>query len=254
MPKWTLQILAPLLCGALLLLGVVGLNSLLRGHFRDKQSCTIAFSEIDCETPGKMSRAEFLEEVQYLANWPDVLNLLEAGLTARLHLSFAAHPWVEQVERVQVTPPRQLRVWLRFRIPMLAIPPGRVVDRNGILLPLTAADPQLPSLRGKVALPTGHPGQAWGDPGVEAAAQVAALLQPYQEQFKLMDYEIENGILILSNQRTRILWGPMAKDEILFQSRLQALLEMHTKRGHLDGWEIDVRHPDQPVVRPDKRP
>jgi hypothetical protein len=253
MPKGILQIVLPLLWGSLLLLAIVGLNAVLQGHFRAQQRCVISFSEIECEPPGKLSRKEFLDEVQYLANFPDELNLLDNGLAARLHLSFTAHPWVEQVERVAVTPPRQVRVLLRYHIPVLMVPPDRVVDGKGVLLPLNATDSQLPSLRGKVATPTGHPGQLWGDPAVEAVASLAAFLRPYQEQFKLTDFEIVDGSLILSNQHTRIVWGSISKDEVTRQSRLQALLELHSKRGSLDGWEIDVRYPDRPVVRPDKR-
>ena len=54
MPKWVTQILAPLVCGVLLLLGVVALNSLLRGHFHDDPRYKIAFSDIDVEPPGNL--------------------------------------------------------------------------------------------------------------------------------------------------------------------------------------------------------
>lgn len=271
MPKGTLQILAPLLCGVVLLLGVVGLNALLRGHFRDGQRCTLAFGDIECAPPGQLSREEFLGEVQYLAHWPDEINLLDDGLPAHLHLSFAAHPWVEAVESVRIEPPHRVVVLLRYRTPALAVVqpddktaawipardgrtklPGRVVDRRGVLLPLAAGDPQLPVLYGTVPAPTGHTGQPWGDEGVAQAAAVAVLLAPYQQQLKLNWFERRDGLLILSNSNSRTLvrWGPPATEQTPDESRLQALLDVQLKKGNLDGWIIDVRAPEQPVLLP----
>jgi hypothetical protein len=242
MPKWVTQILAPLLCGVLLLLGVVALNSLLRGYFHDNQRCTIAFSDIEVEPPGKLSCEEFLGEVQYLANWPDQINLLDDGLPA--HLSFAVHPWVESVERVQITPPRQVRVLLRYRIPVLAVSPGRVVDHNGVLLPLAAADPQLPTLDGKIPPPTAHTGQPWGDAGVVRAAAVAAQLAPYQEQLRLKRFEIANGVLILVGERTRVVWGKGESEdsanEPTDEMKLQRLLDLREQFGSLGGRDVDL--------------
>ena len=191
----------------------------------------------------------------------------------RLHLSFAAHPWVETVEFVKITPPRQVRVLLRYRTVALAVVqpddkadawipgrngktklPGRVVDRNGVLLPQAAAAPRLPVLYGKVPSPTGHTGQPWGDDGVAKAAAVASLLMPYQDELNLAQFEITGGKLLLTNERTRVVWAPISNDETPAESRLQALLEVRTKRGNLDGLIIDVSVPEQPVVHPLKRP
>jgi hypothetical protein len=242
MPKWVSHILAPLLCGALLLLGVVALNSLLRGHFRDNQRCMIAFSDIDVEPPGQLSREEFLGEVQYLANWPDQINLLEDGLPARLHLSFAAHPWVESVARVQITPPHAVRVLLRYRVPVLTVSSGRVVDRHGVLLPLAAADSELPVMEGKVPPPTGHTGQPWGDDGVVRAAAVAALLAPHQELLKLKHFEIANGLLKLRGEHTRIIWGKIESDDTANdEMKVQRLLDLSDKDRSLAGRELDLQ-------------
>jgi hypothetical protein len=272
MPKWVTQILAPLACGVLVLFGFIWLNTLVRSHFRTDSRYRIAFADIECEPPAGLSREEFLGEVQYLANWPDEINLLDDGLPARLRLSFTVHPWVESVERVQITPPRQVRVLLRYRTPVLAVVqpdekseawvpsrdgkaklPGRAVDRGGVLLPLAATDPQLPVLYGNVPPPTGRTGQAWGDAGVAAAASVAHLLAPHQEQLNLKSFEIVDEVLIVSSGRARIVWGPI-NDDASAESKLQAILDVRAKQGGLDGWEVDVRSPDKPLVRPATRP
>ena len=245
MPKWMTQILAPLICGVLLLLGVVALNSLLRGHFHENQRCKIAFSDIDVVPPGKLSREEFLAEVQYLANWPDEINLLDDGLPARLHLSFAAHPWVEAVELVRIEPPRQVHVRLRYRVPVLSIPPNGVVDQNGILLPQAAADPQLPVLDGKIAPPTGHTGQPWGDIGVMRAAAVSARLAPYQEQLPFKHLEIVDGILILKGDRTRVTWGKVESNDQANDptdaTKVQRLFDIREEFGSFAGHDVDLR-------------
>jgi hypothetical protein len=238
------QIGAPLLCGALLLLGVVGLNRLLRGHFHDSQRSKIAFGDIDVEPPGTLSREEFLSEVQYLANWPDEINLLDEQLTARLWLVFAAHPWVEAVERVWIEPPRQVHVRLRYRIAVLTVAPNYVVDRGGVLLPQAAGDAQLPALAGTVAPPAGHTGQPWGNAGVLRAAAVAALLRPDQEQLQLKRFEIADGLLILSGKRARVVWGKVESDnganEPSDEMKLQRLFELREKFATLDGRDVDL--------------
>jgi hypothetical protein len=241
MPKWVTQFLLPFLCGLLVLVAFIGLNSFLRAYLHKNERVTIAFSEIECDPPGKLSREEFLTEVQYLANWPDELNLLDPGLPARLHLSFAVHPWVESVERVKIVPPRQVRVVLRHRQPALTIAQTeRVVDRHGVLLPLDAADPQLPVLCGNIATPTGHTGQPWGDPAVGSAASVAVMLAPHQQTLHLQRFELSDGLLILSNPLTRVIWGPPGDDKLV-EVKLQALLKVVEERGRLDGPEIDLR-------------
>jgi hypothetical protein len=127
------------------------------------------------------------------------------------------------------------------------------VDAHGVLLPLAAADSKLPVLRGTVPPPTGRTGQVWGDAGVETAAAVAALLAPHQEQLGLNRAEIAGGVLAWSSQRTRVIWGPVASDKPA-AAKLQALLAVWKADGSLDGREIDVRDPDETIVRPQKRP
>jgi hypothetical protein len=267
MPKWVTQILAPLAAGLLVLFGFIWLNTLVRSHFGTDARSKLAFADIECEPPPGLSREEFLAEVQYLANWPDEINLLDDGIAARLRVSFLVHPWVEAVDRVQVVPPRRVCVLLRYRTPVLAVAqpddkseawvpgrdrkaklPGRVVDRGGVLLPLAAADPQLPVLYGTVPPPSGRAGQAWGDPGVGATASVARLLAPYQEQLNLKAFEIVDGVLVVSSERTRVVWGSI-DDETGPERKVEALVGVRAERGTLDGLEVDLRSPEKPVVR-----
>ncbi|OAI50474.1 hypothetical protein AYO44_05605 [Planctomycetaceae bacterium SCGC AG-212-F19] len=137
------------------------------------------FASITCQPPPGEDRSTFLEEVQYLGQAPDHFNLLETELPSRLATAFARHPWVERVERIEITPAQQVAVRLRFRIPVLAVAVPSMdrplaVDRHGIRLPASAPTSGLPIYRGSAAPPAGPAGTPWGDPGVEAAARLAS--------------------------------------------------------------------------------
>jgi hypothetical protein len=161
-----LFILATMQCAALT-------RATIRGH--DRYGTVI--QEIVCDAPPGLDRAEFISEVQYLANLPSVLSILEPDLPARMAGAFAGHPWVEAVERVELRAPRSLKVRLAFRKPVLRVVHRGtvyVVDRYGIILPDSANTDGLPVHNGRVGAPGGPAGSAWGDPVVEAAAREAA--------------------------------------------------------------------------------
>jgi hypothetical protein len=175
--KWLLVWCAPVLGVGLVLAGIFALGQAARDHLRGLDRYTISFADIDCEPPPGEKREDFLGEVQYLADLPDRLRLLDEQLPARLAQAFARHPWVERVERVEVVPPRQIRVRLLYRTPVLAVSVGgqlRAVDAQGILLPATAVTRGLPRFSGKAPPPAGPAGTRWGDAAVEAAARAAA--------------------------------------------------------------------------------
>jgi hypothetical protein len=174
---WLVVWSAPVLGVAVILALVLALGRATRDQLRDRDRYTIAFNEIECSPPAGQKREDFLGEVQYLADAPDRLRLLDDDLPARLAEAFARHPWVAKVERVEIVPPRQVRVRLTYRTPVLAVfvaGQKRAVDGQGVLLPLTAVTQGLPVFRGAPAAPAGPAGTPWGDAAVEAAARAAA--------------------------------------------------------------------------------
>src|SRR5262249_1070835 len=106
MRSWIVQGVTPILCGLVLLLGVIALGRAARASLRDQAGYTIAFYELECEPPQDMTRREFLTEVRQLSRQPQPLHLLDEGLTARLSRVFASHPWVESVRSVEICDPR----------------------------------------------------------------------------------------------------------------------------------------------------
>jgi hypothetical protein len=268
MRKWLAQAVLSALGGGLLLAGLLYLGRQAGERLHDGRRCTTAFTAIAYEPPGPLARADFLAEVQYLGGLPDQLDLLDPELTSRLARVFASHPWVEAVRRVEVAPPRQVRVHLVYRTPVLAVSPvdrtwgedrpgrgaePRAVDGHGVLLPRGAGTARLPVLAGRVRPPSGQAGAPWGDARVEAAARTAGLLHPYQDRLALTDYRASDENLILLAPAVRILWGraPGAEKsgEAPAAVKLQRLLDYHARHQTLAG-EHDVRPAGRAIHRP----
>jgi hypothetical protein len=268
-----LQALAPLVAGLLLLAGVVAAGRWARGRLEQQDSWSVAFADIDCVPPEGLTREEFLGEVQFLADHPDRLVLLDPTLPDHLAQAFAAHPWVEQVRHVGVLRDRGVRVEVEYRRAVLAVclpadhplaggsvflpawsgmgrnalVPCRAVDREGLLLPARATRAGLPLLHADVAAPTGAPGTPWGDARVRAAAAAAAFLEPHREGLGLADadWEAEGETLILSRPRLRIVWGraPGREEpgEAPASVKLQRLRAYLDQKRSLAGCEHDLR-------------
>jgi hypothetical protein len=226
MSKALVQVVAPFIGVALALWCVSVLGQHSRNYLQDQDRYRIAFQDIACSAPDGMAREEFLNEVQYLASWPDDVRLLEDGVVARLGRAFASHPWVEEVRCVEITTGRQVRVELAFRTPILTVPtrdkdegPQRAVryrgvDAHGVLLPRPDADAALkPPFLGEVPYPSSRAGAVWDDARVQAAVRTAAYLQPYAEQLGIERYEFTGEDLIVQARTGRVVWGRAPGDE-----------------------------------------
>jgi hypothetical protein len=163
---------------------------------------------------------------------------------------------------VEVVPPRQVRVRLSYRIPVLAVPyqgQTRVVDGRAVLLPASTKAAGLPVFRSRVASPGGKAGTTWGDANLEAAALTAEYLHANQDRLQLASIEADQGGVILGTAaRSRIFWGrppgAEASGEARASVKRQRLLQYCTQHGNLDKpagpYEHDVRPLDEPVRRP----
>jgi hypothetical protein len=152
MRKGLLRLLVPVLLGGAFVLSLSRIGRWALEQLHGQERFNLAFADIDCLPPPQTSREAFLAEVRYLGELPARLPYLDDRLAGRLADAFACHPWVEKVERVEVLPPRQVRVRLVYRTPALAVPLGehvRVVDQGGVLLPV-----------GRGATPTSRPRRA----------------------------------------------------------------------------------------------
>jgi hypothetical protein len=156
--------------------GLIVLGHLARDSLSRQERYRVPFADIDCPPPPGMTAADFLDEVQYYAQFPDKFVVLDKDLPTRLKSGFAKHPWVETVLEVEMSAPRQVYVRLQYRKPVLAVPwkgGWRAVDRHGILLPRRAPTLDLPIYKGEVTAPRHPAGKPWGDPNIEKAAAAA---------------------------------------------------------------------------------
>ncbi|MCI0461819.1 MAG: hypothetical protein L0Z62_33125 [Gemmataceae bacterium] len=161
----------------LFLAGLVALRHFAVEQIREDDRYSLPFAGIECDPPPELSRAEFLEEVQYLGRLPERLRVLDDDLPEQLARAFALHPWVARVERVEVTRGCRVRVRLTHRRPALAVWVGerlRGVDDEGVLLPGKAPTAGLPVFEGQAPPPAGPAGTRWGDAAVEKAARTVA--------------------------------------------------------------------------------
>ncbi len=266
---YILSVVLPLLGLGLFLLGILAVGQRTRDQIRDQDRYALAFADIACNPPPAQEPAEFLAEVQYLAGMPDRLRLLDEDLTARLAEAFARHPWVAQVERVALVPPRQLEVRLVYRTPALVVilaGQRRAVDSQGIVLPVTAGSEGLLVYSGPVTVPLAPAGRPWGDPAIEAAARTAGYLLPHQKRLQLATVAVgEDGVVLRTTAGSQVLWGRPPRmespGEAPAQHKRQRLLTYCARHEDLDHpagpYEHDVRPADrarhQPLSRTDPR-
>src|SRR5262245_29149101 len=209
MRAWLVQTVAPLAFAAFVVAGVVALGRAAHDDWRKHERYALTFDEVHCEPPPGLRREEFLREVQYEADLPDRLDRFDAALTLNLKSAFLRHPWVESVERIDVSATGPVRLRLVYRTPVLAVRGSgslRVLDRNGVLLPRGAASAGLPLFRGKVPGIPGPTGTVWGATDVFAAAWTADFLCPQRERLGLESLEVVSGAVVLhTSSGSRIL-------------------------------------------------
>ncbi len=178
MRRWIFKGLLLLTVVAAFLGGIVALGHWSRGQIRQRERYLVPFTRIECTPPAGMDRGAFLKEVRE-ADGPesrvaDNISILDDDVRERLTAAFQRHPWVARVLAVEVVPPKQVRVTLAYRHPVLAVKIGntlRAVDAEGVLLPDTAGTDGLPVYSGTPAPPKGRAGMPWGDVGVEKVAR-----------------------------------------------------------------------------------
>lgn len=137
----------------------------------------VRVADIACDAPPGSDRATFLTEVRYLGGLPETVQSVDPSLTERLSVAFVAHPWVAAVDGVTVSPGGEIRVALRYRVPVLAVKISaeddlRAVDAGGMLLPPSAKTEGLPELTPAVSPPDVPAGRPWPNPDVKRAAEL----------------------------------------------------------------------------------
>lgn len=166
--------------GAVITLGRLGDEALSRVGARDRYRTP--FADLACDTPPGLDRPTFLAEVRYVGGIPESVNAVDAAERERVGAAFAKHPWVESVEGVSAEPGGAVRVSLRFRTPVLAVTTidgvPRLIDRYGVLLPISPTPPGVAELVGRVPAPRSAAGEVWDNADVRRAMDLTTTYHP----------------------------------------------------------------------------
>jgi hypothetical protein len=114
-PRRLAQIVAGLAVAALVVAGVVAVGNAARNALGPRDRYLLPFNEIEAPAPPGLDRTEFLDEVRYPGPYPEKLNVLDPALPDLLREAFSKHRRVERVGKIQILPPKRVRVELTFR-------------------------------------------------------------------------------------------------------------------------------------------
>jgi len=203
---------------------------------------------------------------------PETVSLLDPDLCRNVAAAWGKHPWVKRVISVHLTAEPALIVELEYRRPAAFI---RVVqgfypvDLEGVLLPpqdfSMSAIENLPIVKNAASTPQGGAGEPWGDPVVEAAVKLAAILVPEQNlNLYWSKFQIRSIIIPTAKETpvavdqlvfeletaggNRVVWGRAPGFDTLEPAadvKLARLAEYQSRFGSLDGvsglHRIDIR-------------
>ncbi|MBL8810217.1 MAG: hypothetical protein JNM43_08575 [Planctomycetaceae bacterium] len=200
-------------------------------------------------------------------------SLQDDQLTERVAAAFHTHPWIERVVSVRKSWPPRLQVDVIYREPVAmvrGVDGFYPIDRNGILLPSQDFSPadveRYPVIERVASVPLGKLGEAWGDPAVTEAAQIASVLlekkegRSWWQRLELAGIQVPRHVAMLGDAdemefqlRTQggseILWGrsPTSNHpgELTVAQKLQRLEDFQSHYGGLDDehgpYQIDIR-------------
>ena len=149
----------------------------------------VGVEQIVVTPPPRWVPDDVVERVFDRAGFTEPLSLLDPKLSEKIAIAFYTYPWIERLEKVKKSYPAQVYVEVVYREPvaMVEVSGGGYlpIDKHGHLLPEKdipkSAIDRYPLVRGVSTVPVGYHGEAWGDPAVKGAAQLAAILTKQNE-------------------------------------------------------------------------
>lgn len=219
-----------------------------------KPQYRLSAENIVVSPPPKWIPERFVEDVLQSSELSKTGFLLDETLPQKLAEAFAAHPWVENVEQVIPNYPSGAEVKLSYRVPAALVDiPSRgmfPIDRNGVLLPAEYLKNAISDQRSKHLIikgiqttPLGSAGTSWGDPLVQAAAQLASVLNDVAEPLKLrqiipsMETTPSGGRIecrLKTERGTEITWGSFVPDDPNIEAKKKRLGDLNEQYRSLD--------------------
>lgn len=247
---------------------MVGLH-LYRGRLAERDAWCVRPHELRFARAASWMTPEIDREIRSQFNHlPERLSVLDDSSAPRLADCLQRSPWIRQVHYVRLDQPRGggrsggVEISMTFRRPVAFVEHGCgdaaryvLVDGRGHRLGKRAYEE--PYLGDRLMMVVtgvrgGAPeaGQAWNDPAVEAAADIAAFLRPYATRYKLSRIDVSDRggpesepqvVLYTRRGRTRIIWGgPRCRrseilEECTAEEKLSRLDTLYERYGALDG-------------------
>jgi len=168
------------------------------------------------------------------------VNLFEPDLASKLYNAYRESPWIEGVCAVRKEFPDRLKIRIRIRTPLVAVPFGKkymLVDGHGVLLPRCFSEVPdfgfpLRVVEGVTAAPP-EAGSVWDSAPLRAGLQVAADLTATKK--KAFERIVRIDVSLVKE-------GPVrGRTEILlFCAEGGGYIEWGSAPGHREGLEIPV--------------
>lgn len=148
----------------------------------------MGIEQITVTPPPRWVPENLVEEVLHRVDLDEKMSLQDPALSERIAAAFVTYPWIHKVHRVTKSFPARVHVEVTYRRPV-AIVRGiggyYPIDELGCVLPgndFSRSDiDRYPIVENISSVPDARQGQSWGDPAVEGAARLAALLMESQD-------------------------------------------------------------------------
>ena len=243
-------------------------------RLEDRPEYQVGVEQISLNPPPRWIPPDLVTQVLDRAGFNGTESLLDDTLSERIAAAFYTHPWIENVRSVRKSFPARLNVEVVYREPVAmvkGVDGYYPIDRHGILLPpadFSIADiERYPVIERVSSVPVGNLGEPWGDPAVEGAAELAAVLNKQDTEqeswWKRLDVQSilvprrvalsEAGdqleYQLLTHGGSQILWGRAPgtnhPGELTVAQKLQRLSDYQRDFGGFDDahgpYEIDIR-------------
>lgn len=236
--------------------GYVAWNQWGAEYLADKYS-GVDPSLIEITEPPIYVRSNIVEAV-YRDTAMESLSLIDSQATAKIASAFASNPWVRRVNSVRKLPGGVIDVRIDYRVPVAMVhvisrhpevtgSSFFAVDGDGVFLPpheFSRSDTRnYVHIYVPAAYPSGMPGTPFGNPRVEAAAQLAAVLAPIRDRIRVKSIGVPGDLresaipqLELTTQDdVRVFWGSPpgheSPGERTAEMKLQVLLTAKVKNN-----------------------
>ena len=255
--------MARTLIGLILVLVVfAGLGALgwyfVNDKIRSQPEYLLSADNVSVSPPPDWVPEQFVENILNSSGLNQTGSLLDKTSPQKLAAAFAAYPWVDKVEQVVLRYPSGADVKLSYRVPtaLVELPQRGVVpvDRNGILLPMEylTADRRNEHviIQGIQTTLPGSAGTPWGDPLVQASAQLAETLMDIAKPLKLARIiptmeTMPAGARVVCRLKTaagtEFHWGAFVSDDPKIEAKKKKLWDLHERFRTLDNVPANFR-------------